>query len=232
MGGALGHCVAPEARAGQAARQAAESLDVRCPAVEVTARGQRAIARVLEGVPTVVIPAQRVESCSDEELLALVAHEVAHLRYRDPDRFPASVNLALRWRLGTLAAAGIWSTVPFAMAWLLGLGLHLALLPAALVFVTTGLLMMRTLILIADRRTGVERRLCELRADIAAAQVAGPAATLSFLHAIQPVRWSARFEAWVMPTHPPARHRIAAVAAYDGASDPDQFARQYWASRR
>jgi len=91
--------------------------------------------------------------------------------------------------------------------------------------------MLRTLIIITDRRTGMERRLCELRADLAAVQVAARNATLSFLYTLQPSGWSARFNAWAMPTHPPARHRIAAVSAYDDTSDPDTTARSYWASR-
>jgi hypothetical protein len=78
-----------------------------------------------------------------------------------------------------------------------------------------------------DHADGRSRPREELRADLRAVQLAGPHAVLEMLSLHVEPGLVDRMLHQLSPTHPPGALRRAAVAAYDGLSDPDTTAREH-----
>lgn len=78
-----------------------------------------------------------------------------------------------------------------------------------------------------DHADGRSRPREELRADLRAVQLAGPDAVLEMLSLHTEPGLIDRLLDQLSPTHPPGALRRAAVAAYDGLSDPGTVAREH-----
>lgn len=171
------------------------------------------------------VPLRHARNRSDDALLATVAHELAHIEYGDPEP-PEHVGRKL-FLLSTLVIVGatmggaliqVSSELP--MRWGINSGGALG----ALVFIVV-MLAQRAL---RDQADGRSRPREELRADLRAAQLAGPDAVLEMLSLHSEPGWVDRVIHELSPTHPPGALRRAAVAAYDGTTDPDVASRMHF----
>ena len=171
------------------------------------------------------VPLRHARNRSDDALLATVAHELAHIEYGDPEP-PEHVGRRL-FLLATLVIVG--ATVGGALIQVSGelpmrWGINSGGALGALVFIVV-MLAQRAL---RDQADGRSRPREELRADLRAAQLAGPDAVLEMLSLHSEPGWVDRVIHELSPTHPPGALRRAAVAAYDGTTDPDVASRMHF----
>lgn len=162
---------------------------------------------------------------SDEALKATIAHELAHIEYGDPEP-PQDVGRQLVLLAAmVLAGAAIGGISIRLMAELpMRWGINTGGAAGAFVFIVISLARRA----FRDEADGRSRPREELRADLRAVQVAGVDAVLEMLSQhVEPGPIDRLFSA-LSPTHPPGALRRAAVAAYDGTTDPDTASRMHF----
>ncbi len=195
------------------------------PDLRIVRTGGAATHQRRDGRFLIEVPLRHARNRSDEALLATVAHELAHIEYGDPEP-PENVGRKL-FLLATVVVVGatlggllirVWAELP--MQWGINSGGALG----ALVFIVV-MLAQRAL---RDQADGRSRPREELRADLRAAQLAGPDAVLEMLSLHSEPGWVDRVMHELSPTHPPGALRRAAVAAYDGITDPDVASRMHF----
>lgn len=170
------------------------------------------------------VPLRYARTRSDEALKATMAHELAHIEYGDAEP-PQDVGRQLML-LAVMVLAGaaiggvairLWDGLP--MRW----GINSGGAAGAVVFIVVSLARRA----LRDEADGRSRPREELRADLRAVQVAGADAVLEMLSQhVEPGPIDRLFSA-LSPTHPPGALRRAAVAAYDGITDPDIAAKMH-----
>jgi Zn-dependent protease with chaperone function len=194
------------------------------PDLRIVRTGGAATHLRRDGRFRIEVPLRYARNRSDEALLATVAHELAHIEYGDPEP-PQDVGRKMLL-LAALVAAGAalgglliraWAELP--VRWGINSGGALG----ALVFIVV-MLARRAL---RDHADGRSRPREELRADLRAVQLAGPDAVLEMLSLHAEPGWVDRLLHELSPTHPPGALRRAAVAAYDGITDPDTASRTH-----
>jgi Peptidase family M48 len=194
------------------------------PELRIVRTGGAATHLGRDGRFRIEVPLRYARDRSDDALLATVAHEYAHIEYGDPEppRLVVRQLLLLAALVVVGAALGgslirVWADLP--ARW----GINSGAAAGALVFIVLTLAR-RTL---RDHADGRSRPREELRADLRAVQLAGPDAVLEMLSLHAEPGWVDRLLHQLSPTHPPGALRRAAVAAYDGLSDPDAVARRH-----
>jgi Zn-dependent protease with chaperone function len=194
------------------------------PELRIVRAGGAATLLRRDGAYRIEVPLRYARKHSDDALLATVAHEFAHVEYGDPEPPPKVVRQLLL--LAALVVTGAtlggllirwWADLPARS----GISSGGAL--GALIFIVITL----TRRALRDHADGRNRPREELRADLRAVQLAGPDAVLEMLSLHTEPGWVDRLLHQISPTHPPGALRRAAVAAYDGLSDPDTVAREH-----
>lgn len=195
------------------------------PELRLVRAGGAATHARRDGRCRIEMPLRYARTRSDEALKATMAHELAHIEYGDAEPAQDVGRRLMLLAVMVLAGAAIggisirlWDGLP--TRW----GINSGAAVGAFVFIVISLAGRA----FRDEADGRSRPREELRADLWAVQVAGVDAVLEMLsqHA-EPGPIDRLFSA-LSPTHPPGALRRAAVAAYDGITDPDTASRMHF----
>jgi hypothetical protein len=241
-------------RARQVTGDFAGALGIEAPSVWLRRDTKLPYTSYRHGRLGITVPRRDARHAPDEQFAAKLAHELAHIYYRDIPpptiwaRLLATLAVVLVFVCGfvgaTLGQAA--ATAAHTPDWTATLARGIGGAAGVLAGFVAGTTLMR----LRDRHHGVDRWITEIRADLTATRLAGRDAVTAALRAHinadapawrrSPRAAGDRLASTLLRTHPPTAMRIAAVASYDMSEDPDTAARtakmagrakQAWAGR-